>query len=329
MILTPEELQELGEHIFEAVGVPHRAAASVTRGLVAAELDGLPSHGFSRIPAYADQVKSGKVKKNAVPRVDMAKPGAILVDADFGFAFPALDEALACAADSARINGISLFAVTRSHHCGALGYHVERMARQNLVALMFSNSPAAMAPWNGNRAIFGTNPIAFACPRPDADPIVVDMSLSKVARGKIMLARQRGERIPAGWAIDRDGSPTTDPDKAMEGSMMPVGDAKGAALALMVEILSAALPGAHFGFQASSMFTAEGPSPGIGQSGIVIDPSAVNAHFPSFVDTLCHAVLSQSGTRLPGQRRFELRARNMAGVELPDALYEELVRRAS
>ncbi|MCQ2444862.1 MAG: Ldh family oxidoreductase, partial [Mailhella sp.] len=197
-------------------------------------------------------------------------------------------------------------------------------------AIAFSSSPYAMAPWGGKKGTFGTNPIAFGCPRENDDPLVIDMSLSKVARGKIKNAQMKGETsIPEGWALDKDGNPTTDPAAAVAGTMIPLGDAKGAALALMVEILSASINGAHHGFEASSFFTAEGEAPGIGQSCIVFDPKALTPGFAERVETLFSFMLAQDGVRLPGARRFNLREeKRKNGIDLPDNLYKDLQTRA-
>src|SRR5215212_4437424 len=138
-------------------------------------------------------------------------------------------------------------------------------AKAGLVALLFANTPAAMAPWGGAEAVFGTNPIAFACPLPEREPIVVDLSLSKVARGNILAAKQRGEQIPDDWALDETGKPTSDPEAALKGTMLPLGDAKGTALALMVELLAAGLTGASYAADASSFLDDKGGPPGTGQ----------------------------------------------------------------
>ena len=195
--------------------------------------------------------------------------------------------------------------------------------------MIVSNTPAAMAPWNGSRASFGTNPLAFGCPREGKHPLVIDMSLSKVARGKIMGAKQRGEAIPEGWALDAAGRATTDPVAALGGTMIPVGDAKGAALALMVEILSATLTGANHAYEASSFFEPTGNAPGIGQTFILLDPKPLNPDFSARLEALCGHLLGQEGVRLPGERRFALRERNrISGVNLPEALYNDLRKRA-
>ena len=329
MILTPEQLQDLGMAVFREAGVPKESSASVVEALVRAELDGLPSHGFSRIPFYVDQALSGKVKARAIPLVRQAAPAAVLVDAGNGFAFPAILAGLEKAIPLARRNGVSVLGVTRSHHCGVVGLYAERIAEAGLISLIFSNTPAAMAPWNGSKASFGTNPLAFGCPREGKHPLVIDMSLSKVARGKIMGAKQRGEAIPEGWALDAAGRATTDPVAALGGTMIPVGDAKGAALALMVEILSATLTGANHAYEASSFFEPTGSAPGIGQTFILLDPKPLNPDFSARLEALCGHLLGQEGVRLPGERRFMLRERNrVSGVNLPEALYNDLRKRA-
>ncbi len=320
--------------VLRAAGVTEANAASVANALVAAEADGLAGHGLSRLPAYADQAKAGKVAGAAMPKVMEAAPAAIMVDACDGFAFPAIAQGLALAREIAPRMGVVAVGVTNSHHFGAAAYHIEPLARAGLVALAFGNSPAAIAPWGGTTGLYGTNPIAFACPRlmPDGSdaPLVIDLSLSKVARGKIMVAAQRGEAIPEGWALDAAGKPTTDAKAALAGTMLPLGDAKGAALVLIVELLSAALTGAHFGYQASSFFDAKGPPPRVGQFFLVIDPGRFGAGFARRVGTLAAAVLAQPGTRLPGERRFAARAKAARdGIVIPDALAQELEQRAA
>jgi (2R)-3-sulfolactate dehydrogenase (NADP+) len=306
-------------------------AASVADALIAAEADGLASHGLSRVAAYADQAKVGKVDGHAVPILTATAPGTLLVDAKDGFAYPAIEAAIARAAEMAKTAGTVAVGIANSHHFGAAGLHVEAAAKHGLVALLFGNSPAAIAPWGGLKPLFGTNPIAFACPRQGQPPLVIDLSLSKVARGKIMVAAQKGEAIPEGWALDPSGQPTTDAKQALAGTMLPLGDAKGAALVLMVELLSAALTASHFGFEASSFFDAKGPPPRVGQLLLLIDPARLaGAAFAARVETLLGAVLGQSGTRLPGARRLALRAKAAKdGIKVPADLLADLRKRAA
>jgi (2R)-3-sulfolactate dehydrogenase (NADP+) len=160
--------------------------------------------------------------------------------------------------------------------------------------------------------------------------LVVDLSMSKVARGKIKMAADKGDPIPEGWAVDADGNPTTDATAAMAGTMLPMGGAKGAALTLVVEMLSATLTGSNHGFEASSFFTADGPSPAVGQFFIVMNPPAFAGDaFADRVEVLMDAILEQPGTRLPGQRRFENRDKAMRqGIEVAEDMYTDLKRRA-
>lgn len=329
MILTPEQLQDLGMAVFREAGVPEESSASVVEALVRAELDGLPSHGFSRIPFYVDQALSGKVKARAIPLVRQAAPAAVLVDAGKRIRFSGHSGGAGKGHTSgARQRGVRI----GSHPVAPLrrGWAVCGTDRGSGAHIIdFSNTPAAMAPWNGSKASFGTNPLAFGCPREGKHPLVIDMSLSKVARGKIMGAKQRGEAIPEGWALDAAGRATTDPVAALGGTMIPVGDAKGAALALMVEILSATLTGANHAYEASSFFEPTGNAPGIGQTFILLDPKPLNPDFSARLEALCGHLLGQEGVRLPGERRFALRERNrISGVNLPEALYNDLRKRA-
>jgi (2R)-3-sulfolactate dehydrogenase (NADP+) len=301
-------------------------AASVARALVAAELAGQTGHGLRRVVAYAAQASSGKVIGDAIPQVMHPRTGAVAVDAGNGFAYPALDAAFGPLCEAAREQGIAVAGLRRSHHCGVAGAIVEAYADAGLVALLFANTPAAMAPWGGRRALFGTNPIAFAAPVADADPIVVDISLSKVARGRIMAAAQKGEAIPEDWAFDAQGRATTDPQAALSGTMAAMGDAKGAVLALMVELLAAGLTGANFSFEATSFFDAEGQPPGVGQLIIAIDPDLLGTgNALARFGALASMIEEMDGARVPGRRRQELR-RDMlrSGIPVDDALREQI-----
>lgn len=321
-----EEARQLAISILVQHATLLRNAESVASALLAAEVDGQPGHGLSRLPSYAAQAASGKVDGHAVPSPTSVGRASWRIDAAHGFAFPAIDLAIERLFETTPGETIGIASVARSHHAGQAGFHVERLAERGLIGLFFANSPKAIAPWNGNQPLFGTNPIAFAAPRRGHPPLVIDTSLSQAARGKIMLAARHQEPIPEGWALDAAGRPTTDPEAALGGSMLPMGGAKGAALVLMVEILSAALTGAHYGFEASSFFTAEGPPPEVGQTLLAIDPEPLaGGTFGERLETLVDAVLVQPGTRLPGAdkaARREQAARS--GIQVPSALHAEL-----
>jgi (2R)-3-sulfolactate dehydrogenase (NADP+) len=320
-------LTNLATDALRRAGASAEMAAATAQALVAAEAQGLASHGLSRVPQYAGHLKRGRVNGDAKPRVQQTKPAALLVDAEEGLAFPACALAVREAIRSARECGAAFACVTRSHHFGAAAYHLEAVAAAGMVGLAFGNSPAGMPAWGGKRALFGTNPIAAVFPRRDAPPLVIDLSLSEVARGKLMVAAKKGESIPLGWALDKNGNPTTDPKAGLEGMMMPAGGVKGAMLALVVELLCCALTGAAFGFEADSFFVEEGNRPRIGQAFMVIDPAALAGTdvFSERIETLVSAMLADPDVRLPGQRREKLaNAAQDNGIEVPEALVKQL-----
>lgn len=301
-------------------------ALVVAKALVAAEADGLKGHGLSRVPSYAAQVRNGKIDGHAKRRIEHVTPALTRIDAAYGFAYPALQIAVEAVAEGAPMMGIAAAAIRRSHHCGVAGHHVEKLAEQGLVGLLFANTPAAIAPWGGKTGVFGTNPIAFACPLPGEPPIVVDLSLSKVPRGNLLTAKRQGLPIPEGWALDRDGNPTTDINAALAGTMVPLGDAKGIALALMVELLAAGLTGAKYAADASSFLDDKGNPPGTGQLLIALDPHLIGgeatiAHFGRLADQ----IRAQQGTRLPGARRLALRQKALdSGLAVATSLVTEI-----
>jgi (2R)-3-sulfolactate dehydrogenase (NADP+) len=319
-VLSLAEAEELVSQVLLNCRTSPDNAALVARALVQAEAEGLKSHGLLRVPMYGAQAKVGKVDGFAVPSVEQPRPALLAIDARFGFAYPALAKAAELLPAVARTCGIAAAGIRRSHHVGVAGHPVEKLARAGMMAMMFANAPAAMAPWGGTHAVFGTDPLAFACPLPGAPPIVVDLSLSKVARGHILTAIQKGEAIPEGWALDAAGKPTTDAKAALAGTMVPLGEAKGTALALMVELLAAGLTGANFAAEASSFLDAQGPPPGTGQLLIAIDPSAFAGGLHRFAQ-MARSIEDQHGARLPGARRLWARKKAQAeGLQISPAL---------
>ncbi len=326
MTMDASELEALIAAAMEGCGVAPAGAVSVARALTQAEVDGHEGHGVSRIPSYSMNVRCGKVDGRATPEAHRARPGLIHVDAAHGFAYPAIDLAIKQLAHAAKSQGVVAAAIARSHHFGVAGYHAERLAERGLMALVIGNAPKAIAAWGGKKPMFGTNPIAFAAPRLSAPPLVIDMALSRVARGLVMKAAQTDEPIPEGWALDIEGRATTNAKAAMAGTMAPVGGAKGAALAMMVELFAGAFIGANFAFEAPSFFDEKGGPPSVGQLLIAFDPGALtgqNAYF-SRIETLIAAVEAEEGVRLPGARRLarrEITARD--GLAIPARLIEE------
>jgi (2R)-3-sulfolactate dehydrogenase (NADP+) len=317
------EAEALVARALERAGASAAMAASTARALVLAEAQGLGSHGLSRVAQYATHLRNGRVDGQAAVQVLRRHGAALVVDAAEGLAFPACERAVAEAGAVARELGMAIVGVVRSHHCGVVVDHLRPAAAAGLVGLGFANSPAAMPAAGGRHPVFGTNPVAAAFPRRHADPLLIDLSLSEVARGKVMQAAQQGRPIPEGWALDADGRPTTDAQAALAGSMLPIGAAtssKGAMLALVVELLVTAVIGARFGFEASSFFVDEGNRPGIGQTFLLIDPGALAGH-DSYLDRL-EALVTEierdAGVRLPGARREALRRQaQIDGIVVP------------
>jgi (2R)-3-sulfolactate dehydrogenase (NADP+) len=323
-----EALHDLARRALLRAGADVDLAQATAAALVYADAHGQAGHGVARIPQYATHLRNGRADGSARPRVLAAKGGATLIDAGSGLAYAACAMAIAEAIGRAAAFGVAFSAVTNSHHFGVAGYHLEAVGAAGLVGLAFGNSPAGLAAAGGTRPLFGTNPIAAIFPRPHAAPVLIDLSLSAIARGKLMLAANEGQSIPLGWALDKDGKPTTDPRAGLEGSMLGLGGAKGALLALMVEILVTALTGAALGFEATSFFVDAGNRPRLGQAFLAIDPAALagRAVYDERLEALLAAMTAEPQVRLPGARGAALALQAARdGVAIPDALHQRLI----
>lgn len=326
-VITLQEAQSLAAAALERSGASAAAAQSTARALVYAESQGTVSHGLSRVAQYSGHMKAGRVDGKAQPALARQHGATAVIDAADGLAFPACELAIESALAAARLQGIGLAAVKNSYHFGAAIYHLEAVAAAGMVGLAFSNSPAAMNAWGGKRPLFGTNPVAAIFPRANSVPLAIDLALSEVARGKLMVAAKEGKPIPLGWALDADGQPTTDPALGLKGSMAPSGGVKGAMLALTIELLVTAFTGAHFGFEADSFFDVEGNRPKIGQLFLVINPGAMGGAdvFAERVETLVAAMLADEDVRLPGARRYALaKAASKDGLNVTDATLAQM-----
>ena len=331
-IFTLQQLTDLAQRALSRAGANEVMAASTARALVAAEAQGLSSHGMGRIPQYALHLRNGRADGSAVPTIAKARGATLLVDAKSGLAFPACALAISEAVRLARDCGVAFAGVTNSHHFGVAAFHLVPVAASGMVGLAFGNSPAAMPAAGGKRPLFGTNPIAAIFPRRGQAPLSVDLSLSEAARGKVMVAARKGQAIPTGWALDREGRPTTDAKAALNGSMLPMGGTKGAMLALVVELLACALTGAAFGYEADSFFVDEGNRPRLGQAFLVIDPDALAGRgaYLDRVEALVAEMLDDPGVRLPGYRRDALAAASAReGIDIAQGLADDLARLAA
>jgi (2R)-3-sulfolactate dehydrogenase (NADP+) len=324
--LPIDEVTQLVAAALTRAGASPAMSEATAQALVAAEMAGLGGHGLSRVQLYAQHVKEGRASGTAVPRIAHEKGAACLIDAQGGLAYLAMELATKEALRRAREFGVAYCGVTRSHHCGAMDYHLAPLAAAGLIGIGFTTSPAAINAWGGKKPLFGTNPVAAVFPRQGHAPLIIDLSLTEVARGKIMVAAKDGKPIPLGWALDADGKPTTDAKAALTGSMAAIGGVKGVLLALMVELLCCALTGAQFGFENDSFFEPGRPA-SIGHALLAIDPGALagSAAYAERIETLIAAMLQDEGVRLPGERRHKLVADARAnGIAVPDALLKQL-----
>jgi len=320
-------LFELARSAMVRAGANSKMAEAAARHLVRAEEQGLPTHGMSRVPFYCSMLRKGRADGAAQPTVSSARPGVCLVDNRDGLPYVSAALAVDEVIKRARQAGIGFAGIRNSAHVGVLGIHLQPVAEAGLVGFALTNSPAAIPAWGGKKALFGTNPVAAAFPRRQGDPLIIDLALTTVVRGKIMMAMRKGERIPQGWALDRDGKPTTDPKEAIErGSLFPIGGVKGAMLALMFELICAALTGAAIGPEADSFFSEEGNRPRIGQAFIAIDPGALagTERYLERVEALIAAMQADPEVRLPGARRFASQKSAAAGIEVPDELIAQI-----
>jgi delta1-piperideine-2-carboxylate reductase len=287
-------------------GVEPITGQAVASAIVAAERDGAYSHGLARVPAYLSTLQSQRVDGAARMRVEDAAPGIVRVDAQNGFAQGALVRATPLAVTKAREQGVCCVAIHDSHHFGCLWPDVEPFAEQGLVCLAFVHSRSRMVAPGAVRRVLGTNPMAFACPRHGKPPLVWDQASSVMAHGDVLLAAKHGHSLPEGTAVDREGRSTCDPARVLDGgSLVPFAGHKGFLIALMVEVMSAALTGSRFGFEDTSASRPGAQTSNAGQLLILIDPTrAAGVDFSSRIEALL-ATITEAGTdRLPGDRRY-------------------------
>ncbi|MFK7861833.1 MAG: Ldh family oxidoreductase [Granulosicoccus sp.] len=324
--LTLDEIRQLALQVLISRGFSDDQAGSIAETVTAAERDGCLSHGLFRIAFYVAALKNPTANARAEPILRVSDSSVVHVDALHGFCPLALRTGLPALMEKARKHGTAALAIHNTYNIAALWPEVELLAEEGLVAFAFTTSNAYVAPAGGQAPVYGTNPMAFGFPRKDKPPLVFDQASSASARGEIQLHLREGKSLPDGWAIDRDGIPTNDPASALAGAQLPFGGYKGAALALMVELLAGALIGENFSFESSEHDTQGVGAPLGGELLMAIDPS----HFDSGSylergEHLFEQVLGQPGTRLPSQRRYDKRIRSRkSGVEVSDILLAEL-----
>ena len=327
------DLTTLVASALRASGATESQAHAAAKYLVAADAQGLATHGVARVPLYCAHVKTGRAQGHAVPKIVRESGAACLIDAGSGLGFEPAEFAVREASRRAQEHGVGFAGVTNGHHCGALGILLEPVAARGIVALAFSTAPAAIPPWGGKRPLFGTNPIAAVFPRRSAPPLVIDLSLTQVTRGRVMLLQKQGKPVPEGWGMDKDGTPTTDADKILYGgSLYAIGGLKGTMLALAVELICCALTGALLSHELESFYLEQASPLRLGQAFLAINPGALAGSDVYFerVETLIAAMLEEEGVRLPGDRRRDDTAHaERDGIEVSEELLEQIRRLAA
>ena len=318
------------EMIFRNAGLGAEPAAAVARVIAAGERDGCKSHGIYRIEGCLRTMRAGKVASDAEPEVSHDESAIVRVNARHGFAPPAFEAGLPFLAGRTRALGFATLVINDCTHFSALWPEVEALTSEGLAGLALCPSYSAVAPAGGTRPLFGTNPLAFGWPRAGGLPYVFDFATSVVARGEIELHRRAGQPIPEGWAIDAQGQPTTDPELALAGAMLPFGGHKGSAISTMIELLGGAMIGDLTSAEALDVLGTMTLLPRHGELILAFDPARFAAGRPGDpqerAEALLGAILGQ-GARLPSQRRFAARARSEAeGIGLSTAEVEQLDR---
>lgn len=335
-VVQTDVLHAFAAETFQAAGVPAAEANRLAEHVVEADRRGISSHGVMRLPVYTQRMRKGLVNLTAQPVVVHESHAAALMDAQNGLSIIAADEAMKLAVEKATQHGIGMVGVRNSGHCGFLAYFTGKAAEAGCIGIACTNAPPAMAPWGGREPYFGTNPFSVAVPRRNAPPIVLDMATSMAARARIRIAGKKGEQIPLGWAIDKEGRPTTDPAAALEGLILPVGGAKGYGLALMVDVLAGILNGGPFG-PALGFLTDERPQ-GTGHTMIAMraDLFVPMERFLDQVEEMaaqlkaCPPMAGYDGVLLPGEPEVLCRERTeRQGVTLSDGVAGELAQLAA
>lgn len=310
-VLSLDEIEDLAFRALTAAGTSEKNARPLAKATAATEADGIASHGLAYIPTYCEHVRCGKVDGQALPVLSRPAPAVVTVDAATGFAHPAVDLGFETLIPTAHEQGVAALAIRNSYNCGVLGYHTRRLALEGLLAIGFTNAPASIAPVGGRRPVVGTNPFSLAAPDGEGGTaVLIDQSASVIAKSEIMKHAREDLPIPKDWALDPDGQPTTDPEIALKGSMAPSGGYKGVGVALMVEIMAAAMTGATLGINASPFSGTKGGPPRTGQFFLAIDPGATSGDlFAERIASLVEEMRDQPGARLPGDGRKAARRR--------------------
>jgi delta1-piperideine-2-carboxylate reductase len=321
------ELVDLLKAVFLRHGCSEHVATLLSENMAGAERDGAHSHGIFRLKGNLGSLDSGWVDGRVVPVIEDVAPGMLRADGRNGFSLPVIEMARELLISKARTNGIALLTVRKAHHFSAVWPDIEPFAEQGFIALAMINSMANVVPHGGHRKVYGTNPFGFAVPRQDRSPLVFDQASSAMANGDVQIAAREGRPLPPGTGIDRDGQATNDPAAVLDGgALLPFGGYKGSSIAMMMEIMGAALAGSDFSFEIDWSDHPGAATPHGGQTYILIDPTrgAVNV-FTERLEVLIDEIHSAGQTRLPADRRYANRADSLThGIPISEKALAEI-----
>ncbi|KPD10834.1 Ldh family oxidoreductase [Phaeobacter sp. 11ANDIMAR09] len=327
--LALQEIKSLSLSVLDRAGYGSAHAQSIAAMLYTCQLDDCQSHGLFRLLMCAQTMQAGKIDGHVAPVIETGDNAIVRADARGGMSLLAFEQALPSLIEKTRKNGIAALAVNNCFHFSALWPEVEALSSQGLAAMAMVPSHSWVAPAGGKRGSLGTNPLAFSWPRRSRDPFTFDFATSGFARGEIELYKRAGKPLPEGVAIDKAGNPTTDPQAALDGAMLTFGGYKGSALSIMIELLAGPLIDDLTSLESMEFAAGTGGAPYHGEILLAFDPAHFSggrvAENDARAERLFADIVDQ-GARLPSQRRFAARARNLARgyVEIPQALYEDL-----
>ncbi|BAQ73133.1 malate/L-lactate dehydrogenase [Pseudomonas sp. Os17] len=326
--LSLDDVHALAYRVLSHHGLSDAHARVIAEVITQGQRDECHSHGVYRLLGCVRSVREGKIDPRAEPSLRHISPAVLEVDAHYGYSLLGFHTGLPLLVDKARSQGIAAMVIKRCFHFSALWPEVEAMAANGLVGLAMNPSHSWVAPAGGRHPVFGTNPLAFAWPRPGGNPFVFDFATSAIARGDIELHARQGKPIPEHWAIDADGEPTTDARAALQGAMRTFGGHKGSALAAMIELLAGALIGDLTSAESMAFDEGVGATPCHGELVLAFDPQVfLGEGYQAGLERAegLFAAIAQQGARLPSQRRFEARARSLErGVQVPRALWNDI-----
>ena len=309
--LSLEEIYDLAKRTLLFNGCDEENANILANTIMRAERDGSHSHGLFRLPAYVAALKSKKVNGKARPKIKKISSSIIKVLGNNAFAPMVLKVGLPELIKLAKETGVAVLAITNSHHMAALWPETEAVAESGLVAFACTSYMPLVAPAGAKKALFGTNPISFAWPRPGNTPVVYDMATSAMAMGDVMVAARDGKKVPLGTGINKDGKETTDPKEITKGSggvLLPFAGYKGSAIAMMVELLAGALVGETFSYETAEKDNKDGGPPSGGEFILAISPEKITgSDWENHADKFFKKMKSMDGVRLPGERRHKNR----------------------